>query len=266
MENILQVTIIIKNYEMKEESFNLYPAIDIKDGKCVRLLFGDMEKETIYNSNPIDQAMWFVDQGAKWLHVVDLDGAVKGKTVNKTIIQKLLITFQNKVKIQLGGGIRSLENIDFWLQNYAERLILGTLAFENASLVNKLKNYYYKKIVIGADVRNGMIASHGWKNQSNTRAVDLIKKFNPSIISSVIFTDISRDGSLQGVSLEQTVDFAKSIPHSVIASGGVSSLNDIMRLSNEFSNGIEGVIIGRALYDKKFTFSEALKSIKKVRL
>ena len=146
---------------MKKEHFTLYPAIDIKNGKCVRLLFGDMEKETIYNNNPIDQAMWFIDQGAKWLHVVDLDGAVKGKTVNKTIIQKLLITTQNKVNVQLGGGIRSLENIDFWLQNSVERLILGTLAFENPNFVNELKKNYYKKIVIGADVRDGMISSHG---------------------------------------------------------------------------------------------------------
>ena len=250
---------------MIEKNFTLYPAIDIKDGKCVRLLFGDMKKETIYNYNPIDQAMWFVDQGAKWLHIVDLDGAVEGKTVNKSIIQKLLKTFQNKVNIQLGGGIRSQENVDFWLQNSVERLILGTLAFENPSFVKKLENKYYKKVVIGADVRKGMIATHGWKNQSNILALDLIKKFNPSIIIAVIYTDISRDGSLQGVSLEQTTNFAKSIPHPVIASGGVSSLNDIIKLSDEFSNGIEGVIIGRALYDKKFTFADALKTIKKAK-
>ena len=250
---------------MKKEHFTLYPAIDIKNGKCVRLLFGDMEKETIYNNNPIDQAMWFIDQGAKWLHIVDLDGAVEGKNVNQNIIQKILKTFQNKVYIQLGGGIRNLENIDFWLQHSLERLILGTLAFENPNFIEKLENKYFKKIVIGADVRDGLLASHGWKNQSNINAVELMKRFNPSIISSVIYTDISRDGSLQGVSLEQTINFAKSIPHSVIASGGVSSLDDIKKLSNERSNGVEGVIIGRALYDKKFSFTEALQKIKKVR-
>ena len=250
---------------MKKENFTLYPAIDIKNGKCVRLLFGDMEKETIYNNNPIDQAKWFIDQGAKWLHIVDLDGAVEGKNVNQIIIQKLLKTFQNKVFIQLGGGIRSLENIDFWLQNPLERLILGTLAFENPSLIEKLENKYFKKIVIGADVRNGLIASHGWRNQSNINAVELIKKFNPSIVSSVIYTDISRDGSLQGVNLDQTINFAKSIPHPVIASGGVSSLDDIKKLSDQFSNGVEGAIIGRALYDKKFTFTEALQTIMKAK-
>ena len=250
---------------MKKEDFTLFPAIDIKDGKCVRLLFGDMEKETIYNSDPIDQAMWFIDQGAKWLHIVDLDGAVEGKNVNQNIIQKILKTFQNKVHIQLGGGIRSLENIDFWLQHSLDRLILGTLAFENPNFIEKLENKYFKKIVIGADVRDGLIASHGWKNQSNINAVELMKRFNPSIISSVIYTDISRDGSLQGVSLEQTINFAKSIPHPVIASGGVSSLDDIIKLSDEFSNGVEGVIIGRALYDKKFTLPEALQKIKKVK-
>tara|TARA_B100000989_G_scaffold298859_1_gene290534 strand:- start:4649 stop:5404 length:756 start_codon:yes stop_codon:yes gene_type:complete len=250
---------------MIEKSFTLYPAIDIKDGKCVRLLFGDMKKETIYNDNPIDQAMWFIDQGAQWLHIVDLDGAVEGKTINKSIIQKLLKISQNRVKIQLGGGIRTLENIDFWLQNSVERLILGTLAFENPNFVKKLEYKYYKKIVIGADVRDGMIASHGWKSQSNVRAFDLIKKFDPSLISAVIYTDISRDGSLQGVSFDQTTCFAKSIPHPVIASGGVSSLNDIIRLRNELSNGIEGVIIGRALYDKKFTFADALQMLKRAK-
>ena len=250
---------------MKKEHFILYPAIDIKDGKCVRLLFGDMKRETVYNNNPIDQAMWFIDQGAKWLHIVDLDGAVEGKSVNKTIIQKLSKTFQNRVNIQLGGGIRNLENIDFWLQNSVERLILGTLALENPDFVKELENEYYKKIVIGADVRDGMIASHGWKKQSNISAHDLIKKFNPSIISSVIYTDISRDGSLKGISLKETLKFAKSISHPVIASGGVSSLNDIVRLSDEYSNGIEGVIIGRALYDKKFTFVEAIDKINKAK-
>ena len=250
---------------MVHKDFTLYPAIDIKNGKCVRLLFGDMEKETIYHENPIDQALWFVDQGASWLHIVDLDGAVEGKNVNKVIIQKMLSYLQNKVKIQVGGGIRNLENIDFWLQNCVDRVILGTLAIENPSFIEKLDKKYYKKIIIGADVRKGMIASHGWKNQSKVNAVNLIKGFNPSIVESIIYTDITRDGSLQGVSLEQTISFAKSIPHSVIASGGVSSIEDISKLSMEISNGIVGVVIGRALYDKKFTFSDALKSIKKVK-
>ena len=250
---------------MIQKDFTLYPAIDIKNGKCVRLLFGDMEKETIYHENPLDQALWFVDQGAKWLHIVDLDGAVEGKNVNKIIIQKMLSFLQNKVKIQVGGGIRNLENIDFWLQKSVNRVILGTLAIENPSFIGKLDKRYHKKIIIGADVRDGMIASHGWKNQSNIDAVNLIKDFNTSIVNSVIYTDITRDGSLQGVSLDQTLYFAKSIPHPVIASGGVSSVEDISKLSVEISNGIEGVVIGRALYDKKFTFADALKSIKMVK-
>ena len=250
---------------MKNEAFTLYPAIDIKNGKCVRLLFGDLEKETIYGDDPLDKAIWFVDQGAEWIHIVDLDGAVKGKNENRVVIQKILKTLNNKVKIQIGGGIRNIYDIDFWLQNSVNRVILGTLAIENPKLINRLDERYYKKIIVGADVRDGKIASHGWKNQSDIMAVDLIKTFKSSVVNSVIYTDISKDGSLQGVSLDQTVNFAKSIQHSVIASGGVSSLNDISRLSEEFSNGIQGVIIGRALYDKKFTFSEALKIIKKVK-
>ena len=239
-------------------------AIDIKNGKCVRLLFGDMERETVYHENPLDQAMWFVDQGAEWLHIVDLDGAVEGKNVNKSIIQKMLKLLQNKVHVQVGGGIRSLDDIDFWLENGVNRVILGTLALENPHFIEKLNKNYYKKIIIGADVRDGMIATHGWKNQSKVKAVDFIKEFNPNIINSIIYTDISRDGSLQGVSLDQTISFSKSIPHPVIASGGVSSIKDIIDLSKQVTNGIEGVVIGRALYDKKFTFCDAMKCLRVV--
>ena len=248
---------------MINNKFTLYPAIDIKGGKCVRLLFGDMDKETVYNIDPLDQAKWFVDQGAEWLHIVDLDGAVRGEQVNKISILKILKTLQNKVKIQIGGGIRSMEKIDFWLENLADRVILGTLALENPSFVNNLSQEYFKKVIIGADVRNGMIASHGWEKQSDTNAIDLLRKFNQSLVSSVIYTDISKDGSMKGVSLDQTISFAKQNPHPVIASGGVSSLNDILKLYENFSKGIEGVVIGRALYDKKFTFEEALYVIRK---
>ena len=249
---------------MKNNKFILYPAIDIKNGKCVRLLFGDMEKETIYGNNPIDQALWFVDQGAEWLHIVDLDGAIQGENVNKKAILKILKKLQNKVKIQIGGGIRNHEQMDFWLQNSIDRVILGTLAMSEPNFIINLEKKYYKKIVIGTDVRDGKLASHGWKNQSDINAVDLIQKFNPEIIDSIIYTDISRDGSLQGVNLEQTLTFAKSVNNPVIASGGVYSLNEIYELSKNFSNGIEGVIIGRALYDKKFSYSEALNIIEKV--
>ena len=245
------------------KNFTLYPAIDIKNGKCVRLLFGDMNKETIYGDNPLDQAMWFLDQGAEWLHIVDLDGAVRGENINKAAILKILKKLQNKIKVQIGGGIRDLDQMDYWLQNYVDRVILGTAALENPDLIINLDKKYFKKIVIGTDVRNGMIASHGWKTQSKVKAVDLIKKFNPDIIDSIIYTDISRDGSLKGVNLKQTLNFAKSILSPVIASGGIFSLNEILQLRKEFSNGIEGVIIGRALYDKKFTFTEALNLIKK---
>ena len=249
---------------MKKNFFTLYPAIDIKNGKCVRLLFGDMEKETIYGDNPIDQAQWFVDQGAEWLHIVDLDGAVKGESINKLVISKILKKLQNTVKIQVGGGIRNFQQMDYWLQNSIDRVILGTLAIENPEFIINLEKKYFKKVVIGTDVRDGKIAFHGWKTQSNIKAIDLIKQFDPTIIDSIIYTDISRDGSLQGVNLEQTLTFAKSINTPVIASGGVSSLKEIFEISKKFSSGIEGVIIGRALYDNKFSFSEALDVIEKV--
>ncbi len=250
---------------MKEKFFTLYPAIDIKDGKCVRLLYGDMDKDTIYNNDPLDQAMWFVDQGAEWLHIVDLDGAVSGNKENKKSIEKILKKLKDKIKIQIGGGIRNIDDIDFWLQRSVNRVILGTLAIENPKLINQLDKRYFKKIIVGADVRDGKLASHGWKKQSDIKALDLIKKFKSSIVSSIIYTDISKDGSLQGINFDQTLNFAMSISHPVIASGGVASLNDITRLSEEFENGIQGVIIGKALYDNKFTFPEALKAIKKVK-
>ena len=249
---------------MKKNNFTLYPAIDIKNGKCVRLLFGDMEKETIYGDNPVDQALWFVDQGAEWLHIVDLDGAVKGENINRLAISKILKKLQNKVKIQIGGGIRNFQHMDYWLQNSIDRVILGTLAVENPDFIINLEKKYYKKIVIGTDVRNGKIASHGWKTQSDINAIDLINLFDPAIIDSIIYTDISRDGSLQGVNIQQTLVFAQSVTSPVIASGGISSLKEISDLSKMFSKGIEGVIIGRALYDNKFSFSEALDVVEKV--
>ena len=171
----------------------------------------------------------------------------------------------NKVKIQIGGGIRNINDIDFWLQKSVDRVILGTLAIDNPKLINQLDSKYFKKIIIGTDVRDGKVATNGWKKQSDVMAVDLIKSFKSSVVNSIIYTDISKDGSLKGVSHNQTLNFAKSIPLPVIASGGVSSLNDISRLSEEFVNGIKGVIIGRALYDKKFSFSEALQAIKKAK-
>ena len=145
-------------------------------------------------------------------------------------------------------------------------LIFASFSIENPEFINQLDKRYFKKIIVGADVRDGKLATHGWKKQSDIIALDLIKKFKSSVVSSIIYTDISKDGSLQGISLDQTLNFAMSIPHPVIASGGVASLNDISRLSEEFANGIQGVIIGKALYDNKFTFSEALKAIKKVKI
>ena len=146
---------------IKKDLFTLYPAIDIKDGKCVRLLFGKMENETVYNNNPLDQALWFIDQGAEWLHIVDLDGAVSGANANKTVIIKILNKLKDRIKIQIGGGIRNLNDIDFWLQNSVNRVILGTLVLENPNFINNLNKEYSKKIIVGADVRDGKIATHG---------------------------------------------------------------------------------------------------------
>ena len=166
---------------MKDNFFTLYPAIDIKDGKCVRLLFGEMEKETVYNNNPLDQAMWFVDQGAEWLHIVDLDGAVAGENINKRVIEEILHKLQNKVKIQLGGGIRNINDIDFWIQNSVNRVILGTLALENPNFINQLDKVYSKKIVVafsgGADSTLSLLATiANTKDKSKITALHINQK------------------------------------------------------------------------------------------
>ena len=246
-------------------NFNLYPAIDIKNGKCVRLLYGDMEKETIYGENPVDQANWFVDQGAKWLHIVDLDGAVQGANINTNVILDIIKNLKHRVKIQLGGGIRNYDQLDFWFQHNVDRVILGSIALENPNFINNLGKEFYKKIVIGTDVRNGMIALHGWKTQSKIKAVDLIKKFDPNILDAVIYTDISKDGTLEGINFDQTINFASSISSPVIASGGIGSLQELIDLKSYNNKGIDGVIIGRALYERKFTFIEAIHSIEEVK-
>ena len=236
--------------------FTVYPAIDIKDGKCVRLLKGKMDKDTIYNQSPSDQAKKFAKAGFEWIHLVDLNGAIEGKSVNFKAIEEIIKT--TNCRLQLGGGIRSYDSAKKWLDNGIERIIIGTAALDNPSLVNNLAKDYPKRIAVGIDAIDGYVATKGWVEKSTTKAIDLAKKYEQAGVCAIIFTDISKDGTLEGVNIEQTNEIAEAVKIPVIASGGVASKKDLQLLSNIKS--ISGVIVGRAIYEEKISLQEAIES------
>jgi phosphoribosylformimino-5-aminoimidazole carboxamide ribotide isomerase len=234
---------------------NLYPAIDIKDGVCVRLLHGNFDALTEYNPDPEDQAYKFADAGCRWIHVVDLDGAVAGSAVNIEAVTSIL---KAGLPVQLGGGIRSMDQIENWINIGISRVILGTAALKNPDLVIEAARHFDGKIAVGADTRSGMIAAEGWLETADIAVLDLIKRFEDCGVAAIIFTDIDRDGALTGVNLEATAALARSTPIPVIASGGVASIDDIKALAQDDS-GIDGVITGRAIYDGRLDLAEALQ-------
>jgi phosphoribosylformimino-5-aminoimidazole carboxamide ribotide isomerase len=233
---------------------NLYPAIDIKDGACVRLLYGDMDAVTSYNPDPGDQARQFAEAGCKWVHVVDLNGAVSGASVNREAVRAIL---EIGLPVQLGGGIRDMKAIEAWLNDGVARVILGTAALKNPDLVREAARAFPGTIAVGADARDGMIAAEGWVETSDIAVVELVQRFEDCGVAAVIFTDIGRDGALKGVNLEATAALARQTEIPVIASGGVASIDDIKHLAQDKS-GIEGVITGRAIYDGRLDLAQAL--------
>ena len=236
---------------------NLYPAIDIKGGECVRLLYGDMDAVTRYNPDPGDQARRFVAAGCAWIHVVDLDGAVGGVAVNRQAVAEIL---KAGAKVQLGGGIRDMAMVEAWLDAGIDRVILGTAALKNPALVREAAAAFPGRIAVGADARDGMIAAEGWVETSEVSALELVRRFEDCGVAAVIFTDIGRDGALKGVNLDATAALARAVSLPVIASGGVASIDDIRALVADES-GIEGVITGRAIYDGRLDLSEALRMV-----
>ncbi len=234
----------------------LYPAIDLKDGNCVRLLRGDMDKATVFSKTPADQAAAFEADGFDWLHIVDLNGAFAGKAVNGSAVKSILERV--KMQVQLGGGIRTLEMIDDWLTAGVSRVILGTIALKNPVLVKEACRIFPDQIAVGIDAVGGKVAVSGWADVSDMQASELAKRFEDAGVAAIIYTDISRDGAMQGANVEETVALAQSISTPVIASGGVSSLADIKAYKTHENSGINGVIIGRALYDGAITPREAL--------
>lgn len=236
---------------------NIYPAIDLKDGKCVRLLQGRMEDATEFNPDPADQARRFREAGFTKLHLVDLNGAFDGRSTNAEAVSAVLGA--TEAPVQLGGGIRDMAGIDAWLERGVARVILGTLALRQPDVVKEACKRHPGRIVVGIDARGGMVAVEGWAEQSDMPVLDLAKAFEDAGVAAIVFTDIDRDGALQGVNAEATAELAEAISIPVIASGGVAGIDDVHRLKALAHTGIEGVIIGRALYDGRVDPAEALR-------
>ena len=236
----------------------LFPAIDLKDGKCVRLKLGDMAQATIYNENPAAQALAFERQGFQWLHVVDLNGAFEGQSVNGAAVEAILTATKNPV--QLGGGIRTLAHIESWLSKGLARVILGTVAVRDPALVIEACNKFPGKVAVGIDAKAGKVAVEGWAETSSLGVIELAKKFEGAGVAAIIYTDIDRDGILAGINWQSTLALADAVSIPVIASGGLASLDDIRQLAA--AKKLAGAITGRALYDGRIDAAEALNILR----
>lgn len=237
----------------------LYPAIDLKDGQAVRLLRGEMDKATVFNDDPAAQARAFVEAGCEWLHLVDLNGAFAGEPVNAAPVEAILS--QCKVPAQLGGGIRDMATIEMWLSKGLARVILGTVAVENPALVREAAKAFPGKVAVGIDAKNGKVATKGWANVTDVDATDLARSFEDAGVAAIIYTDINRDGAMQGPNIDATAALARAVSIPVIASGGVSSIEDLTAL-RDCGAGLNGAISGRALYDGAIDLGTALAALK----
>jgi len=237
----------------------LYPAIDLKDGQAVRLLRGEMDQATVFNEDPAAQARTFVEAGCDWLHLVDLNGAFAGEPVNAAPVEAILKACD--VPAQLGGGIRDMATIETWLGKGLERVILGTVAVENPDLVREAAKAFPGHIAVGIDARNGLVATKGWAEETDVQVTDLARSFEDAGVAAIIYTDINRDGAMQGPNIEATADLARAVSIPVIASGGVSSLDDLIAL-RDCGVALNGAISGRALYDGAIDLKEAIRALK----
>lgn len=234
-----------------------FPAIDLKDGQCVRLFQGDMDQVTVFGDDPAGQAKGFADAGAKWLHVVDLNGAFSGRPVNEDAVSGILDRID--IPVQLGGGIRDMQTIDFWLDRGVRRVILATVAVRDPDLVKQACKRHPDRVVVGIDARDGMVAVEGWTELSEITGLELAKEFEDCGVAAIIYTDIARDGAMDGPNIEATVGLANAVSVPVIASGGVSSLEDLEALKATGTGLLEGVISGRALYDGRIDLAAAVE-------
>ena len=235
----------------------LYPAIDLKDGQCVRLLRGEMSAATVFGDDPAAQALKFQQAGCEWLHLVDLNGAFTGQPVNAAAVEAILAAVT--VPAQLGGGIRDMATIEMWLSKGLSRVILGTVAVENPDLVREAARAFPGKVAVGIDARKGRVATRGWAEETDVMAVDLAHQFQDAGVAAIIYTDIERDGAMQGPNVAATEALARAVNIPVIASGGVSSMADILALRD--TGVIAGAISGRALYDGALDLGAALRAL-----
>ena len=236
----------------------LYPAIDLKDGQCVRLLKGEMTEATVFNDDPGDQAARFEAAGAEWLHIVDLNGAFAGKPVNAEAVESILSRLT--IPAQMGGGIRDMATIEAWLDKGLARVILGTVAVENPDLVREAANAFPGQVAVGLDARGGRVATRGWAEETEMMVTDLARAFEDAGIAAIIYTDIDRDGAMGGPNIAATEALSRAVSVPVIASGGVSSMDDLIRLRD--TGTIAGAISGRALYDGAIDLADALAALK----
>ena len=241
----------------------LFPAIDLKEGLCVRLEQGDMSRATVFSRDPAAQAHAFETQGFKHLHVVDLDGAFAGKPMNVMAVERILETVG--LCVQLGGGIRDMATIEGWLGKGVNRVIIGTAAVRNPDLVKEAARRFPKRIAVGLDAREGKVAVEGWAETSELSALDIARRFEDAGVAAIVYTDVSRDGMLQGLNLDATIALAEAISIPVIASGGLASIEDIKKLIEPRARKLEGAIAGRALYDGRVDAVAALKLIRDAR-
>ncbi|MFY8139298.1 MAG: 1-(5-phosphoribosyl)-5-[(5-phosphoribosylamino)methylideneamino]imidazole-4-carboxamide isomerase [Caulobacter sp.] len=235
----------------------LYPAIDLKDGRCVRLLHGDLNKETVFNTSPADQAQQFQKQGFSWLHVVDLNGAVEGRPVNAAAVADIMNAIS--IPVQLGGGVRTMAAIEAWIEAGIDRVILGTVAVKDPALVKAAARQWPEQIAVAIDARDGMVATEGWVGASDLGVIELARRFEDAGVAALIVTDIGRDGAMVGVNVDQVGEVADAVSIPVIASGGIASVRDIELLKARTGVPIAGAVLGRSLYEGAVDPAQALR-------
>jgi len=237
----------------------IFPAIDIKDGKCVRLIKGDFNKITSYEDSPAAQAIKYSQSGFNDIHIVDLDGALQGKSVNSIIVKEIIKKV--KLKIQIGGGIRTIDDINSWIEMGVDKVVMGTAAVENTDLLETACDKFKNKIAVALDVKDGLIALSGWKKQTNISAIDYIKEIQNFGVSRIVYTDINKDGTKKGPNIKDTVELSSKSTIPLVISGGVSSLEDIKKIKSLSNSNIEGVIVGKSIYDGDIKISDLAKLI-----
>ncbi|MBA1338707.1 MAG: phosphoribosylformimino-5-aminoimidazole carboxamide ribotide isomerase [Pelagibacterales bacterium] len=237
----------------------IFPAIDIKNGKCVRLIKGNFEQMTSYNNSPIEQAEQFFQNGFNNIHIVDLDGALQGKIINYDIVKKIIQKF--KLKVQIGGGIRTINDIKKWIKIGADKIVMGTAAVENVDLLQKACSEFENKIAVALDVKDGFLHLSGWNKKTNICTLDFVNKIKNFGVSRIIYTDINKDGTKQGPNIKDTIELSQKIKIPFVISGGVSSLNDIKKIKALNNSNIEGVIVGKSIYDGDISMKDLVKLI-----